>query len=88
MVLMPYFSNFQRKLLVGSHGAGRSSKTFPDMPNEFRESGCKQESRQADWECGVTFNCLPFQAHRILWHRAGNSPCLVVPEFEPYADSL
>ena len=39
------FSCFQRKLLVVHSVQIDFSKTFPDMPNEFRVSGCRQESR-------------------------------------------
>ena len=36
---------FPKNAAEGSLGAGRSSKTFPDMPDEFRVSGCRQDLR-------------------------------------------
>ena len=38
--------NFLKSADDGSPGAGRPSTKCPDVPNEFRVSGCKQESRQ------------------------------------------
>ena len=37
-------THFEVKMLEGSLGASVSSKTFLDIPNEFRVSKCKQES--------------------------------------------
>ena len=66
---------FPKKATECSFGASRSSKSFPDMPNEFRVSGCREESRliiheeseysKAGWERGIAQNWLPFQDHRI-----------------------
>ena len=87
MVLKQDFFTFQRKQRAVHSGAGRSSKTFPDIPNEFRVPGCGQESRLSiprglgiligclgTWD---NQNCLLFQDQRILKNRSGYSPCLV-----------
>ena len=39
------FFEFSKSADDGSPRASRPSKTCPDVPNEFRVSGCKQESR-------------------------------------------
>ena len=39
------FFEFSKSADDGSPPAGRPSKTFPEVPNEFRVSSCKQESR-------------------------------------------
>ena len=41
----PNSLNFPKSVDDGSPGAGRPSKTCSDVPNEFRVSSCKQESR-------------------------------------------
>ena len=41
-IVLQDFIEFPKRAAGGSFGAGRSSKTFPDMPNEFRVSGCRQ----------------------------------------------
>ena len=39
------FFEFSKSADDGSPRAGRPSKTCPDVPNEFRVTGCKQKSR-------------------------------------------
>ena len=48
---MPYFSNIGRIAADGSPGAGRPSKTCPDVPNEFRVAACKPRiaANQTSW---------------------------------------
>ena len=40
----------------------------------------ESEYSLAGWERGIAQNWLPFQDHRILWNRSGNSPGLEVRE--------
>ena len=43
----------------GSPGAGRSSKTCPDVPIELRVASCRHESRQIKpLGCGILIGCL------------------------------
>ena len=48
-------------------------KTCPDVPYDFRVSGCDQESPEhsrVDWERGILQSCSLLQDHRILLHRS------------------
>ena len=65
------FFEFSKNAEDGSLQAGRPSKTCPDVPNESRVLGCKQESRliiPLDWERGIIQSCSQFPEHRILLH--------------------
>ena len=87
--LMAYFFEFPRIAVDGSPGAGIFSKTFPDVPHEFRVLDGRQASSWTRNTCRLTENAgspraaRRFRTIEILLHRSTNIPCLVVPEFEP-----
>ena len=68
------------------------------MLHKFLVSGYGLEPRQGfplnseqlkdDWECAIIQSCLLFQDHENLLIHSKNSLYLIVPEFEPQADSL
>ena len=73
-MLRPYFSDFPRLLLVVHLEQIGLQKTFPDVPNEFRVPGCKQESRPMN----PRNTCIVQRIHLVLQFL----------NFEPLADSM
>ena len=71
------FLGFSKNDGDGPSGAGRSSKTCPEVLHEFRVSCGKQESRliiplglefsRVDWERGTFQSCLLSQDHRFIF---------------------
>ena len=68
--------NFRSVLMMVHLEQADLQKTCPDVPNEFRVSGSKQESRLinfwdsenswVDWERGIIQSCSQFQDHRHI----------------------
>ena len=80
------FFEFPKSADDGSLGAGGPSKTCPDVPNEFRVSGCKQESRLIiPLGLGILMGLLGTWDNPELLAVSGswNSLCLAIPESEP-----
>ena len=80
------------------HPSKKTLTTCLVVPNEFRTSSCKKESRQSislgieiekiGWERGMLQCRSPFQDRDILLHLTRNSLHSVNPEFELMVDSL
>ena len=56
-----------KQAAVGSFGAGGSSKTFPDVPYQFRVSGCSGQAFHEDSE-----------QSQDAWERGSNPELLAV----------
>ena len=91
------FRELSKRAEDGSRPAGGLSKTFPEVPKEFRVSGCKQQSRPSmplglgtvkGWlGTWMLQSCSLSQDRKIILRHSKNSPCLASPESEPKADS-
>ena len=89
---MPNSLNFRSVLRLVTPRACRLSKTFPEVPKEFRVSRCKQESPNHSSGTrniqGLAGNVGCSRAARCL--RIIKFSCIIpkIPESEPEADSL